>query len=91
MSKTYKVEFSKRAAKALSKMDPPTKQLIVSWVEQRLEGCDNPRRYGKGLEGDLSSAWSYRVGDYRVIADIADDKILIYVLDIGHRRKIYKR
>ncbi|MCL2881971.1 MAG: type II toxin-antitoxin system RelE/ParE family toxin [Coriobacteriia bacterium] len=91
MSKTYQVEFSQRASKALSKIDPPNKQLIVSWIEERLEGCSDPRRYGKSLTGEFSGAWRYRVGSYRIVADIIDDKILIHVLDVGHRRKIYKR
>jgi len=91
MSKKYKVEFTKQAHKMLSKIDPPNKQLIVSWIEERLEGCDDPRRYGKGLTGEFAGAWRYRVGDYRIIADIIDDKVVISVLAVGHRSKIYKR
>jgi len=89
MSKEYKVIISKSAEKSLSKMDSYTKRVIVSWLEEKLEQCNDPRQYGKSLTGDLSGKWRYRVGDYRIIAEIQDEKILILVLAIGHRREVY--
>ena len=50
---------------------------------------ENPRIKGKALTSDLKGLWRYRVGDYRILADIQDDKIVILILDIGHRSKIY--
>ena len=50
---------------------------------------ENPRIKGKPLTGDLKGLWRYRVGDYRILAEIQDDKIVILILDIGHRSKIY--
>jgi len=91
MAKSYTVEFSYAADKALSKMDPYDQKLIVSWIEDKLSGCENPRRYGKGLRGELSDQWRYRVGDYRILAKIVDEKVLILVLEIGHRREVYKK
>ncbi|MCL2654997.1 MAG: type II toxin-antitoxin system RelE/ParE family toxin [Coriobacteriia bacterium] len=91
MSKKYTVEFTKQAHKMLSKIDPPNQQLIISWIEDRLEDCDDPRKYGKGLTGKFSGAWRYRIGDFRIIADIIDHKVLISVLTVGHRSKVYKR
>jgi len=88
---TYTVELSDDADKALSKMDPFQRKLIVSWIDDKLKDCTDPRRHGKGLSGNLSGRWRYRIGDYRVLAKIFDDKVLILVLDIGHRREIYRR
>ncbi|WP_242005059.1 type II toxin-antitoxin system RelE family toxin [Brachyspira aalborgi] len=45
---------------------------------------------GKSLAGNLSGFWRYRVGDYRIICDIVDSEITIYILDISHRSKSYK-
>lgn len=50
---------------------------------------ENPQIKGKALTGDLKGLWRYRVSDYKILADIQDDKIVILILDIGHRSKIY--
>lgn len=86
----YHVEFVKSAIKQLKKLDKPTAALIIGWIRKNLEGCDNPRIHGKGLTANRSGQWRYRVGDYRIIAEIDDDKIVILVLNIGHRRDIYE-
>ncbi len=85
----YHVEFSKEALKQLKKMDVANASLILGWIRKNLENCDNPRIHGKGLTANRSGQWRYRVGDYRIIAEILDDKVIILVLNIGHRRDIY--
>ncbi len=85
----YKVEFTQRALKELKKLDKHTAALILGWVRKNLEGCDNPRQYGKGLTANRSGEWRYRVGDYRLLAEIKDDVVTILVLNVGHRREIY--
>ena len=85
----YHVEFTKEALKQLKKMDKSTAALILGWIRKNLENCDNPRIHGKGLTANSSGQWRYRVGDYRIISEIQDDKILILVLNIGHRRDVY--
>ena len=86
----YSVEFSKDALKQLKKMDKNTAALILGWIRKNLEGCQNPRIHGKGLTANRSGQWRYRVGDFRIIAEIYDYKVLVLVLNIGHRRDIYK-
>ena len=86
----YTVVFSKEALKDLKKLDRHTAALIIGWVRKNLEGCDNPRAHGKGLTANLSGKWRYRVGDYRLLADIQDDKVVIMMLRVGHRSEIYK-
>lgn len=85
----YKVEFTERALKDLKKLDRHTAALILGWVRKNLEGCENPRAHGKGITANKSGYWRYRVGDYRLLAEIEDKKITILILNIGHRREIY--
>ena len=85
----YKVILSEKARKALKKLDKQTSSLIIGWIEKNLEGCENPRIHGKGLTSNRSGQWRYRIGDYRLICEIQDKKIIIYVLEVGHRKRIY--
>lgn len=85
----YKVEFTERALKDLKKLDRHTGALILGWVRKNLENCENPRQHGKGLTANKSGQWRYRVGDYRLLAKIEDNKITILILNVGHRRDIY--
>ena len=85
----YNVEYSKTAVNIIKKMDSSTSKLIRTWIEKNLINTENPRIKGKALTGDLKGLWHYRVGDYRILAEIQDDKIVILILDIGHRSKIY--
>ena len=85
----FHVEFTDQAKKQLKKMDKHTASLIVGWIRKNLEGCSNPRIIGKGLVANRSGQWRYRVGDYRLIAAIQDEKIIILIVSIGHRREIY--
>ncbi len=85
----YNVEFTERALKDLKKMDRQTAALILGWVRKNLENCENPRQHGKSLTANRSSQWRYRVGDYRLLAEIEDNKIRILILNVGHRREIY--
>lgn len=86
---SYHVVYTKKAEKSLRKLSKQTQTLIYSWIGKNLEGCEDPRRHGKGLTANRSGQWRYRVGDYRIIAEIQDDKIIILVLNIGHRSEIY--
>lgn len=85
----YHVEFTKEALKQLKKMDRSNASLILGWIRKNLENCENPRIHGKGLAANRSGQWRYRIGDYRIIAEIFDNRVLILVLNIGHRRDIY--
>lgn len=85
----YQVEFSKLAIRQLKKFDKSTAALIMGWIKKNLVDCENPRIHGKGLTANRSGEWRYRVGDYRIIAEIQDEKIVILILAIGHRKDIY--
>lgn len=87
--KKYKVLIDRKAQKELSKLDPFVSKKIIKWIETNLKECDNPYRAGIQLCGTLAKYWRYRVGDYRLIAEINDEKIIILIVKIGHRRGIY--
>ena len=75
----YRVEFSESTVKALKKLDRHTARVIKNWVVKNLVDCDDPRIHGKALKGNLSGIWRYRVGDYRLFADIHDDIVPIEI------------
>ena len=85
----YNVEYTKTAIKQFKKMDKKIAALILSYIEDKLVDCDNPRLYGKALRGNLDDIWRYRVGSYRILTKIEDDKVLITVVEVGHRKEIY--
>lgn len=86
----YKVTFSKSAVKSLSKLDKQTSRLIKNWIVKNLVDTDNPKLYGKELTGNLKGVYRYRVGDYRLFAEIRNQELVILILEIAHRRDIYK-
>lgn len=77
------------AKKQLKNLDFPVQKRIAKFIDS-LQELENPRIKGKSLAGNLSGFWRYRVGDYRIICDIVDIEITIYILDISHRSKSYK-
>ncbi len=87
---SYSVETTASFDKQFKKLDIYTKRIIKAWIEKNLINCENPRQHGKGLTANLSGLWRYRIGDYRLICIIEDNKLVITALNIGHRREIYK-
>lgn len=86
----YRVELSENALKTFKKMDKQIATMIFAWISKNLDGCENPRIHGKGLVADKKGIWRYRVGDYRLLAYIFDDRLIILNIDAGYRRDIYK-
>ena len=87
----WTVSISDIAERQLRKLDRPVQKRILDWLNDRIEGCKNPRHFGEPLKGDHAGLWRYRVGDYRILSEIQDQKIIVLVLTIGHRRQNYKR
>ncbi len=89
---SYLVEYSDDARKSLSKMkkkDPMEALRIYNWIGKNLVDCEDPRRTGKALTGLYKGMWRYRIGDYRILAEIHDDVLIILLIDIGHRSTVY--
>jgi mRNA interferase RelE/StbE len=87
MSWVYR--FDARALKELRKLGKPTQRAIIAFLDERIAGHDDPRRFGKGLKAELAGLWRYRVGDYRVLCQIRDGELLVLVVAVGHRKDIY--
>ena len=86
----WKIEFSAVARKQLHAMDRPLQKKIVDYLKDRIENCKSPRHFGEALSANRAGLWRYRVGDYRIICEIQEEKVIVLVLTIGHRREIYK-
>lgn len=86
----YRVEASDRFKKEFRKLDKYTQKILRAWIDKYLVGTENPRLYGKGLTANRSGQWRYRIGDYRLICTIEDEKLVILALSVGHRKNIYE-
>lgn len=87
----WKIEFDPGAERELSKLDPPIARRILGFLRDRLATLDDPRSVGEALKGSkLREFWKYRVGDYRIIANIEDNEVRILVVRIGNRRDVYR-
>lgn len=60
------------------------------WLLANIDGCDNPRAFGRVLHHDLHDLWKYRVGKYRVLCEIRDDELIVLAVEVGHRAEIYR-
>ncbi len=84
----YRVEWSERAVRELDKLDRQTARAIVRFMAERIQAVDSPRSSGKPLRGE--GLWRYRVGDYRILCAIQDDVMIVLVVQVGHRREVYR-
>lgn len=87
----WTIEFTDKARKALKKIATSEAGRIVSYLEKRVIKLDNPRQLGEAMQGkEFGHLWRYRVGDYRVLCEIKDNKLIVLVVDIDHRRQVYR-
>jgi mRNA interferase RelE/StbE len=86
----WRIEITRTATKQITKLEQQAQKSIVRFLRERLAGADNPRQWGRALQGEKRGLWRYRVGDYRMICDIQDQKITILVLEVGHRKDVYR-
>ena len=88
--KTWRIEITRTAEKQITKLDRAVQDFIIAFLRDRLRSAPDPRLWGKALQGDKRGLWRYRVGDYRLICHIQDERITILVLELGHRKDIYR-
>ncbi|MBA3576753.1 MAG: type II toxin-antitoxin system RelE/ParE family toxin [Sphingomonas sp.] len=86
----WRIEFLPEAAKELKKLDRRVAARIVKTLEERIATLDDPRQIGSALVGEHAGYWRWRIGDYRVIARIEDERITILVVRVAHRREVYR-
>ena len=87
----WQIEFDDKALKELAHTDPVTQRRILRYLRERIARADNPRLLGTPLKGQLTEYWRYRVGNYRVLCDIQDAGLIVLVIRIAHRSKVYRQ
>ena len=87
---SYSVRYTKQAIQSLKKLDRSVLILIKVWIDKHFVDTDDPRRHGTGLTSTHSGQWRYRVGNYRILAEIEDKELIILVIEVGHRSSVYK-
>lgn len=87
--KTWKLLTSKNFDKQIKTLDRETQKRILAFLKKRVIIAENPRILAKPLSGSLRGYWRFRVGDYRIIADIQEEVLTIVALDLGHRKEVY--
>ncbi|HVR97229.1 MAG TPA: type II toxin-antitoxin system RelE/ParE family toxin [Thermoanaerobaculia bacterium] len=86
----WRVELDERAIKDLRRLDRPVAQLILRYLHERVAAAEDPRQFGKALTGNMRGLWRYRVGDYRLVCRLEEDRLLVLVVAVGHRSQIYR-
>jgi mRNA interferase RelE/StbE len=86
----WRVEFNRAAARELRKLGVEAERRVLAYLRTRIAGSSDPRRLGQPLTGDRQGFWRYRVGDYRIVAAIEDDRFVVLVVAVGHRREVYR-
>ena len=86
----WAVEFDERARRELRKLDTTVQKAILKYLRERIAGPEDPRRFGKALRRNLAGLWRYRIDDYRLICRIEDERVVVLVLQVGHRREVYE-
>jgi mRNA interferase RelE/StbE len=89
-TQAWRVEFDRAAARDLRKLGADAEGRILRYLRERIAGSPDPRRIGHPLTGDRKGLWRYRIGDYRIVVSIEDDRFVVLVVAIGHRREIYR-
>ena len=85
----WAIEYSEKAARELLKIDREAARRIKRYLDERIATDEDPRRFGESLAGNLSGLWKYRIGDFRVIAEIQDERFIVLVIRVAHRSKVY--
>ncbi len=85
----WQIRFTETAEKQLAKLDSQIKKRIIEYLNIKIAQSENPMGFGDSLKENLTGLWKYRVGSYRIICEIQEEQIVILILRIGHRSKIY--
>ena len=89
---TWKIELAGDAERELGKLDLQVARRVLKLLHERVTPIEDPRSIGEALKGSrFGELWKYRVGDYRIVASIEDDMVLILVVRFGYRREVYRR
>jgi mRNA interferase RelE/StbE len=87
----WTIEYDRRVLKDIKKLDKTVQRQILDFFDDRIADSADPRDLGKSLKSSFSGLWRYRIGDYRAICRIEDEKLVVLVVRIAHRSKVYKK
>lgn len=87
----YEIVTTEKFDKSFKKLDRQIQRMMKAWIEKNLVQAEDPRQHGKGLAANQSGQWRYRIGDYRILAEIQDRKLVLILIDVKHRREVYKK
>lgn len=90
MNDAYEVAFSAHAKRQLRKLDPQTRLKLIAALEALATNPHGINLNVKPMKGDDKGAWRLRVGNYRIIYDLYDGELVVWVIELGHRRDIYQ-
>ncbi len=85
----WRIEFEDGAKKELARLDRRAQKNIWRFLSERIATEEDPRRFGDPLRRDLSGLWKFRVGDFRIVAEIREEEVLVLVIRVGRRSKVY--
>jgi len=85
----WTLEYTETAQRQLARLDRQTAKSILRYLNERVATDEDPRRFGDPLKRDLSGLWKYRVGAFRIVVDIQEDRVVVLVVRIGHRSTVY--
>lgn len=89
---SWTIDFERQAKRDLDKLDSQFRRRVLRFLTERVAALENPRSIGEALKGsELGELWKYRVGDYRIIASIEDQRVQILIVRVGNRREVYRR
>lgn len=88
MSWAYQIESE--ALHELRLLDHAAQRRIIHYLDTKVAGPADPRRFGQPLRGELHGLWRWRVGDYRIIGRVRESVVLVQVVRIGHRKNVYE-
>jgi mRNA interferase RelE/StbE len=86
----WRIEVTRTAEKQITKLHRNAQKAILRFLRQRVASAEDPRQWGKPLRGEKRGLWRYRVSDYRLICDIQDEIITVVVIEVGHRKDVYR-
>ena len=87
----YKVKTTSDFDKQFKKLDHSVQVMVSKWIKKHLTNTDNPRAQGKPLTANLKDYWRYRIGNYRLLAEIRDNELVVVAVEIAHRSTVYDK
>ena len=86
----WSVEWDEAALRDIKSLHKQIQERVFDYIDERILPAEHPRQFGKGLSANKSGLWRYRVGDYRILCNLIDDKSIIQILAVGHRKDVYE-